>query len=93
MGENVAPAGKYSGSVAEGTGHMDVLGANLHLARHPTADAGRREEICTGRQDMARYHEESLQRAACSRYRRNRKDAGTVEEELRTVRTNSKGFK
>lgn len=91
MGEDVAPSGEYSGSVAEGAGHMDVLGANLHLAWHPTADARRREEVCTGRQNMARYYEERSQRTACSRYHRNRKDAGTAEEELRTVRTNSKG--
>ena len=45
MGEDIAPAGEHSGAMVEGAGHVDVLGANLHLAGYPTADAGRRKEV------------------------------------------------
>lgn len=60
MGEDITPAGEYSGPMAEGAGYVDVLGTNFHLAGYPTADAGRRKEVCAGRQDMAGHHEERL---------------------------------
>ena len=90
MGEDITPAGEHFGSVVEGAGHVDVLGTNLHFAGYPTADAGRRKEVCAGRQDLAGHHEECLQRAARSRYHRDREDAGASEKELWAVGINSK---
>lgn len=89
MGEDAASAGEHSGRVAASPGHVDVSGADLHVTGHPAADAGGGQEVRTGRQDLARHHEERLQRPASSRRRRDREDAGAAEEELRAAGADS----